>query len=454
MIPYSSLILHLFADRVGLHSLYLCIMKPSLIVIGAGAAGLWAAHELSSSGFSVDLLEAAREPGGRIFTCQAKGFSKPVEAGAEFIHGHLPLTLQLAKEAGITLLPVKGKMIRVKNGQWSAEGMATEHWDELMQKMAELKEDLPLAEFLAGSFPGEKYAALRNSAQGFAEGYDLADIQTVSTRALFKEWQQEGEEEYRVEGGYRRLVDYLVAACRQKGCRLHMGSAVQTIHWEKGKVKVTTASGNLFTAGKLLVTVSLGILRAQPVVKPGQSAGLTFIPAISAYIDAAGTLGYGAVIKIILEFTEPFWNQKDKNIGFIISDEEVPTWWTQSDPKSCLLTGWLTGKALIRCRTLSKEGRLASCLQSLASLFALETADLKKMLKASLILDWSSSPYIQGGYSFDTVGGKKAINLLGQPLENTLYFAGEAIYEGPVPATVEAAFSSGQVVAQKIIAQP
>ena len=75
-------------------------MASSIIIIGAGVSGLLAARRLSEAGFIVTVLEAAGRPGGRIMTI-SEGFSSVVEGGAEFIHGELPLSLQLAKEAGL-----------------------------------------------------------------------------------------------------------------------------------------------------------------------------------------------------------------------------------------------------------------------------------------------------------------------------------------------------------------
>ncbi|HZG01862.1 MAG TPA: FAD-dependent oxidoreductase, partial [Chitinophagales bacterium] len=71
-----------------------------VIVIGAGASGLVAARELTKHGKKVCILEARDRVGGRIHTARINGFTKPIELGAEFIHGELPLTMSLLKEAG------------------------------------------------------------------------------------------------------------------------------------------------------------------------------------------------------------------------------------------------------------------------------------------------------------------------------------------------------------------
>ncbi len=432
-------------------------MATSIIIIGAGASGLMAARILSAAGWSVTVLEAGDAPGGRILTLTPAGFSTYVEGGAEFIHGDLPISRQLAREAGIVLHPVYSQMATPTMGgqegvRTSLDGAGgddnmTSDWNELMQKMRQLVQDQSLGSFLATFFTGERYAALRDRARQYAEGYDLADLHSVSCLGLYKEWSNEREEEeYRPEGGYRRLVDYLVGENRRYDCTLHFSSPVAEGHWQRGRVEVKTASGQPFTADRLLVTVSLGALRA---------GILRFFPAIPDYLRAARDLGYGAIVKILLEFKTPFWRGKrvqDQTL-FILSDQPVPTWWTQTASIDTLLTGWLPVSGIPAFLQLDRQRRIDRCLDSLAAIFTGDRVFLSSQLVASLVLDWSDAPYILGGYSFPTVGGQAARSLLSTPVEKTIWFSGEGLYEGDTPGTVEAAFNSGLDTAKKIIAQ-
>ena len=105
------------------------------------------------------------------------------------------------------------------------------------------------------------YARLRQSVQRFAEGYDLADLSTVSTKALYLEWSNEEDSgEYRVEGGYGRLMDYLVHECQRYGRYCTFWFSRSEVRWETGGVEVTTTGDQQFSAERLIVTVSLAVL--------------------------------------------------------------------------------------------------------------------------------------------------------------------------------------------------
>src|SRR6476620_4653833 len=182
----------------------------SILIIDAGAAGLMAARGLSSNKQNVTILEANNRIGGRIYTLHNDAFIKPVEVGAEFIHGSLHLTKQLLKEANIPSSKVKGEMMYIENGERKTQNESDAGWNELIKRMQQLKEDMTVADFLKNYFSDDKYSSLRRSMRGFAEGFDLADISSASVFALRNEWMNEEGEQFRVEGGYQKLVDYLL----------------------------------------------------------------------------------------------------------------------------------------------------------------------------------------------------------------------------------------------------
>src|SRR3954469_12566265 len=119
--------------------------EQHVIIIGGGAAGLTAARLVSSKA-KVTIIESRDRLGGRIRTDLLP--DAVIEAGAEFIHGHLPLTLALLKEAGAEHVPVKGRMYRKERGQWKEQEDIMEGWDELIKKMKDQEEDLTMQQFL------------------------------------------------------------------------------------------------------------------------------------------------------------------------------------------------------------------------------------------------------------------------------------------------------------------
>ena len=417
--------------------------RENIIIVGGGVAGLITARELLKQGYSVTILEASDRLGGRIHTAYNSSFDRPVEKGAEFIHGNPPLTVQLLKEAGIEYMTVRGTMTGMTNGEWKTQDDFTPGWEELMKQMNELREDLTMDEFLEKNFSDRKYEELRRSVIRFAQGFDLADTSKASVLSLREEWMGEEGEQFRVPGGFDQLINYLEKQCKESGCLIHTSTVVTKIQWQKNDVTIITSDEKTYNSNKIIVTVSLGVLQAEPEV-------IFFQPGIDEYFEAAKKIGFGSVVKVLLQFKETFWEEKKKNIGFLFINEVIPTWWTQLPSSYPLLTGWAGGPQAWQLENKDDNAILEIALQSLSSVFKKPINELKELLTASAVANWINDPYSKGGYSYCTTESAKALKIFDTPIQDTIFFAGEAFYDGPSPGTVEAALVSAKNVVEKI----
>ncbi|MBC6611372.1 FAD-dependent oxidoreductase [Hymenobacter sp. BT507] len=422
--------------------------STDVVIVGAGAAGLLAARTLAQAGRQVLVLEARDRVGGRVHTCTPAGFSAPIETGAEFLHGAVPLTRALLAEAGRACYDATGRAYAVRQGQLRADDNFFEHLPQLLDKLQTLPHDLPLAEFLQQEFSGEEHRALREMAMQFAEGYDAADPARVSAWALRDEWATgDADASPRPVGGYGPLLDWLAQQAQAAGATLHLSRPVQEIQWQPGQVLIVDQQGQRYQARQLLLTVPLGIWQ-----QPADQAGhLRFTPELPEYRAAAAALGFGAVTKFALEFKEPVWAAKMPEMEFLFSDAPVPTWWSQLPDERPLLTGWLAGPAAERLRLHADEELLQHALESLAYLLDTTPVALRQQLRAWHVANWGADPMALGAYSYPTVQAAPARALLATPIADTLFFAGEGLYEGPATGTVEAALVSGQEVARAML---
>jgi monoamine oxidase len=419
-----------------------------IIIIGAGASGLSAAKAFGKSGRNVIVLEARDRIGGRIHTTNEKGFSVPIENGAEFIHGDLPHTHALAKAAGVRLREGSGRQWKVESGQKAEEEFFNPDWDKLIGALEALEHDMPIAEFLDRQFPGKKYENLRDSVVRFVQGFDAADVAKASSFALREEWSStDATTGYHIVGGYSLLMDYLFEQCRLSDVMFHLSTVVKEIHWERDKVSVVCENGERYDGQKLLITIPPAVLRTGTV---------QFFPEPKEHIAALGNIETGSVVKFLVEFKEAEWENDDNDdfrqfpfAHFIFSDAWVPTWWTQSPSTTPLLTGWLSGPIATNLK-LTDEILMDEAVKSLGYIFDCREEVLRSHIRAVKVINWQNDPFSRGAYAYKTVDTPGAIEVLSQPLEDTVYFAGEAYHEGPETGTVEAALASGEDTARKM----
>lgn len=216
-----------------------------------------------------------------------------------------------------------------------------------------------------------------------------------------------------------------------------MSQTVREINWEKGKVSVFTTDCE-FSADAIILTASVGNL---------QKRQIRFIPEIDTFSGLFHHIGFGSVIKILLEFDRAFWEDKFPDLGFLFTDGGF-TFWTQLEMHKPLLTGRIGDHHSKSYRKTTDEKLLEIALRRLSDAFA---TDATSGYKAGVVFRYDTDAASSGGYSYLTPESQKAIRKINCGVESTIYFAGEALHSRGEVATVEAALQSGRYVARKII---
>ncbi len=440
-----------------------------VLVVGAGAAGLAAAHRLSEHGLSVAVLEARDRIGGRISTTWPAGRGFPVELGAEFVHGRPPETFALARAARLTLyescgdawFSSGGHLSRADDDEEEEDGM-----DALLRAAADWQgEDQSFKTFVDQRFPGKQWEQARRQASGFIEGYEAAFPERVSVRWLAQteaaEAAIDGGRSFRVLEGYDRLLHWLEDRLNPEWAVLFLQRMVRELHWSRGQVEVTSQSPrdavlDRFTARAALITLPLGVLAASPDA-PG---AVRFIPDLPEKRAAIERLEMGQVVKVAFRFREMFWDALDNtaprlpHLSFLFSDDAVmPTWWTSYPLLTPLLIGWVGGPRAIRLSSLPDAAIAEQALGALARVLGVSSGWLEARLEGWQTHNWSADPFSRGAYSYVRVGGIDAPGQLAAPVEGTLFFAGEATDTNGHTGTVHGALATGNRAADQIIAE-
>jgi monoamine oxidase len=403
--------------------------QRSIIIVGGGVSGLMAARMLSHT-YKVTLIEQRNQLGGRIRTIHSG--AQIIEGGAEFMHGDLPLTIELLKEAGLHYVKAEGRMFKKEGTALKEQTEMVEGWDEFFKQIKKESVDITLDNFLAKHFSDTRHAEFRQEVRRYAMGFDVADPKDASALSLYNEWSHEGNN-YRIKEGYGALIHYLEKECRKNGCEIILEETVKEVNHVKNKVEVISVSGTRYHANQILITLPVNNLFDH----------IHFLGIVNHYITASKQIGFGSVIKVIVEFKRLLWQT---DAAFIFSEELIPTWWTQYPLTGHTLTGWVGGPMADNIAGQTDDELKQATLQSLANIFNMSIDQLEQQVDIIHVFNWKS-----GAYSYATTQSQIARNILNTPIDNTIFFAGEGLYHGKYSGTVEAALSSAKQASQKIL---
>ena len=338
-----------------------------VLILGAGMAGLVAAHELTKLGHDVIVLEARTRPGGRVHTLR-EPFSDGLfaEEGAARIPENHDLTHKYVKEFALSLEPFYPSQLHAL--RFDRGG----------------REEVPIDGFTD--------AMTRNYS------YDLGGAPTRWTK---------------IKGG----TDVLPRAFAERlGNKIHYGSAVVKIDQDEKQARVVFLSAGkqqTMTADNVLCTIPFSVLR---------NVDLTALS--SRKRDIIKDTHYDAVARVYLQTRNRVWEEKGLN-GFAFAPGAVEIWqptWNQPGPRGILMTYARPGEAE-RMTKLKESERIESALKQLDEMFG----GLRASFERGATKCWLDDEWSRGAWAF--VGFANFGAAIAP--EGRIHFAGEHLSEWP-----------------------
>jgi monoamine oxidase len=114
-----------------------------------------------------------------------------------------------------------------------------------------------------------------------------------------------------------------------------------------------------------------------------------------------------------------------------------------------VLVAWAGGPNAMRLCDARHDQIIRIALGNIARVFGTEVC--ARQLRAVRLHHWQQDPHARGAYTYAVVGGDAARDALASPVQNTLYFAGEATDTSGEAGTVAGALHSGQRAARELL---
>lgn len=417
----------------------------SVAIIGAGMSGLTAGRMLHDSGrFQVEIFEARTRMGGRIHTVDSS-LTGCLEYGACWIHDPASNPISdLCRKYGIS--PVKtdkesegiaylsdGRQLT--HAQYDAFAKA---FDELCRKIARAvaksKTPMSMEEAFNRFAPKKDREIFWHFLRSTNEITYNADLSQLSAQD-FDDGNDEGSGNSIIPSGYSSLIQK-----HANGLRVRLNCEVKVISYSSRGVTLTLKDGQVLDYDRCIVTVPLGVL------KSGKIAFDPILPKKKR--DAIERVGFGHFTKLFLTFPNVFWPTDRPWLEHVTSDpnSSINFFSMAQFTQSPTLVAMSGGSQAKRWEDLGKERILSQVMGQLKTIFHSRVPDPV----FTDLVGWGSDPFSGGAYSYIGKGCPLShMDDLAAPLENRLFFAGEATNRDDY-ASVSGAYESGQTAASQL----
>jgi monoamine oxidase len=406
-------------------------------IVGAGSAGLAAAHTLINAGYTVSILEAAGRIGGRAHT-DTETFGLPFDRGCSWIHSSdiNPYT-PYAREYGFTLEGHDGASEAMFVGhrpptssEWSAYDRG---WRRTRSGLADAGEqglDMPASEAVPNGIP---WSGVSQTWTGpMSMGMDFVDLSPVDWWYL-----STTKPNLEVLEGFGTVVQRF-----GENLPVTLNAPVTAIDDTGPSVRIESTAGTLH-ARTAIVTVSTGVLAAESI---------RFTPGLPhTTLSAIENMPMGLLAKVPLLFDGYRFGLKPNEWLAYKVPEEVPaqacyflTWPFNMD----LMIGLVGGSFGWELSAAGSDAAVDFALGELRKIFG-EKVD-EHYIKGDFT-NWAYDPLVRGSYASERPGYHGARAALAEPLPGRVYLAGEAL-GGIYSVTCGGAYMSGERVAGDVMA--
>jgi monoamine oxidase len=406
---------------------------PSFVdiaIVGAGAAGLGAAHALKDSGLSVLVLEARERIGGRAWTIQpAPGII--FDVGCGWLHSadqnsFTAIAKQLNFDIDKTRPPWREQSF--DTGFPLAERRdfiaALDAFYDRADEAAENGGDDTASHYLE---PGNRWNPMIHAISTYINGTEL-DRVSIEDMAAY----EDTGTNWRVRQGYGALV-----AAYGARCPVALNTVVTLIDRSGTQLRIETSRGRL-TAAKVIVTVPTNIIAEEAI---------RFHPALPEKLAAARGLPLGVDDKVMLALDEPERLPIDGNLRGATLRTASGSFHLRPFGQPCI-EGFFGGAF---ARELEDRGEGALAAESIDQIASLLGSDYRRKLKPLAESRWARDPFARGAYSHALPGHAGDRAVLAAPVDGRLFFAGEAT-SPEFFSTAHGARDSGQRAAKEVIA--
>lgn len=408
-----------------------------VIIIGAGAAGLAAAKDLTQRGLTYTVVEGSHRIGGR-------AYSEEIAPGVWFdlgcawmVGGAVNPFVPIADALGIALGKDKNVLFELENHRFHRNGACLtddqraaclQYYDESYEAIsasAEQGQDVAISDVID---IGHIFAPplLGGIATGWGVDVDLVSAADSASSV--------GELGYPVLHGYGNLV-----AAWGADVPVSLNTRVEKIDWSGRGVTVETPKGTI--KGRCaLSTVSTGILA---------SGEITFAPGLPDWkTEAIHNLPMGTENKMGVHFDTDVFGPDGRG--------HYTTW--HDDGTVGKVHACVMGNNIASVFTggrhgvwLEKQGQQAChdfAVDRVADIFG---NDIRRHVTRSIVTAWETDPWTRGSWACARPGHGHQRTNLERPVDDRLFFAGEAtVYGGQ--GTCDGAYQSGIQAAKEIAA--